>query len=988
MMTPLEAVGFDLEERLLELKKIGNPNAALVAVIARLEEKRLQMYSDLLTALKRVKVFSSCSEEQLIKVIKSMEYSVVEANALIVKQGDVGECMYFIVEGEVVISRDSDEGEIVLATLKAPDYFGEGALMTRETRRANVRAGKGSTGLKVLSSFNFHRAVDDGRQTQTESATQEKAVAKSFDDSSADTECARAAFQNCLLFANLTPTQQKKLKPLLKLATFRSGEYVATANEIGHNCYVVVKGTCRSVPLKEDENISTPRTPRSARPVTLGQSAYFGENALLRLPNAFSVITETEVTLLRLHCEDFHPRFSYMLKKMIVSKTTEDQTAHEKRTAKIIHELEAFSWRGALSWQTKLIGLARAIIRTKRDTLYRKFYRSTIDKDDKLKRQKLEQDSLSPRKRRLYLAHLKKSNNAINDDFEEEANDEDMARLADTLRRRGETRGPSYVASQTAKLLSKAPYRRSEMDAAILRGLVASSYSFEARFCKGWSHNQRNQLLRTMSLLKMEAFEPIYKVGDEANFVFVVLSGYVRLRRWQARGDETLVPGVPGYVDDEAEEVEPVTLGPGDCFGEEAFPEPLQDDDDDEHLDVPLGSLLSPKKTRDNSMILPALVLEKVVTPKKESTTTTRTRPCCAIAGAPLELLRIDRADYLCASRVDPRHMSFETKVKVLEKMPALKHLDSFRLAKLAYAMTEIWYPKGAIVASEGKSLDHFQLVVRGSAVASVSTDGAAARTAVNAAASSKTRKSKRRKKDDDDDDDEYSSSCPILAALKASAGYGAHARAIFGDRALQLKTTGVGDYFGDSGLINALKKDTTTCRSKKKNKTTELCTIIVSSAELVTLSLPLPLAEESSLFDERDLGVLVENRALREEWRRTQVLTLARAALRRSSDDQVGVSKLRALKHTKQHQKKKQHLIIQGEEDGQKTPSSSPKKRLILPPYHLAPLSSPQTHLPLFFDQQQASSSLVAPAAAAASFSRSSAVQLPPHFFRQAPRY
>jgi CRP-like cAMP-binding protein len=59
---------------------------------------------------------------------------------IIIRQGDTGDCMYVIQEGEVEILLEDGENEVHLATRKEGDFFGEMALFDREVRSATVRA--------------------------------------------------------------------------------------------------------------------------------------------------------------------------------------------------------------------------------------------------------------------------------------------------------------------------------------------------------------------------------------------------------------------------------------------------------------------------------------------------------------------------------------------------------------------------------------------------------------------------------------------------------------------------------------------------------------------------------------------------------------------------------------------------------------------------------------------------------------------------------
>ena len=69
---------------------------------------------------------------------------------IIVHQGDPGDCVYFVREGEVEVQRDG----AVVAVLTAGSYFGETALLTSEPRNATIRS-VGATQLASLGKANF-----------------------------------------------------------------------------------------------------------------------------------------------------------------------------------------------------------------------------------------------------------------------------------------------------------------------------------------------------------------------------------------------------------------------------------------------------------------------------------------------------------------------------------------------------------------------------------------------------------------------------------------------------------------------------------------------------------------------------------------------------------------------------------------------------------------------------------------------------------------
>ncbi len=58
----------------------------------------------------------------------------------IVRQGDVGDCMYVIQQGESEVLKEVDGKQVRVDTMKAGDLFGEIAIVEHTTRSSTVRA--------------------------------------------------------------------------------------------------------------------------------------------------------------------------------------------------------------------------------------------------------------------------------------------------------------------------------------------------------------------------------------------------------------------------------------------------------------------------------------------------------------------------------------------------------------------------------------------------------------------------------------------------------------------------------------------------------------------------------------------------------------------------------------------------------------------------------------------------------------------------------
>jgi CRP-like cAMP-binding protein len=97
--------------------------------------------SNLRKSLQSVPVFSYVNGRDLTNLLNIIHNRNFLAGEYIFYQGDPGIGLYIINEGEVVIQRTNDSGEIVhLATFFEGDFFGELALVDGEKRSASAIA--------------------------------------------------------------------------------------------------------------------------------------------------------------------------------------------------------------------------------------------------------------------------------------------------------------------------------------------------------------------------------------------------------------------------------------------------------------------------------------------------------------------------------------------------------------------------------------------------------------------------------------------------------------------------------------------------------------------------------------------------------------------------------------------------------------------------------------------------------------------------------
>jgi len=117
-------------------------------------------------ALRRVKILGEMNDQQLGRFAQFIEVENVRQFHTVVKQGDPGDAMYLILEGELRVRQMIGGKETVLVTLLAGEFFGDISLFDHGPRSADVVANNNSVLLKVSIS-NFQRLTQDAPELAT-----------------------------------------------------------------------------------------------------------------------------------------------------------------------------------------------------------------------------------------------------------------------------------------------------------------------------------------------------------------------------------------------------------------------------------------------------------------------------------------------------------------------------------------------------------------------------------------------------------------------------------------------------------------------------------------------------------------------------------------------------------------------------------------------------------------------------------------------------
>ena len=116
--------------------------------------------------LQRIRILAGMNEDQLQRFAGFMQLEKVPQWSLIVKQGDPGDSMYLILQGELRVRINVGGKETILATLGPGEFFGDISLFDHGPRSADVVANSDSMVLKITS-----KAIEELSRTAPELAT-------------------------------------------------------------------------------------------------------------------------------------------------------------------------------------------------------------------------------------------------------------------------------------------------------------------------------------------------------------------------------------------------------------------------------------------------------------------------------------------------------------------------------------------------------------------------------------------------------------------------------------------------------------------------------------------------------------------------------------------------------------------------------------------------------------------------------------------------
>ena len=207
-----------------------------------------------------VRALSTLSQDQLTQMAQRVEPQVYPRGASIVRQGDVGDQFYVLLEGKAEVLLDAPgRGQIHVGQLLPGNYFGEMALLGNGIRTATVRAASDHDA-KVIALDNaaFNDLISDSRQLREE-------LAHIVEQ--------RAAANQVHLLAARQPEDLGGLVLRSRRKTFAPGEVIIRRGELGGSFFIIEDGVVEVVVRNSaDQEVIVNR---------LARGHYFGEMALL-----------------------------------------------------------------------------------------------------------------------------------------------------------------------------------------------------------------------------------------------------------------------------------------------------------------------------------------------------------------------------------------------------------------------------------------------------------------------------------------------------------------------------------------------------------------------------------------------------------------------------------------------------------------------------------------------------------------------------------
>lgn len=236
--------------------------------------------------LRNIPIFRSLSDELLQAILKAPENGIeeYEPKKLIIRESEIGDCMYIILEGvvEVMIRAESSNREITIATLRAGDFFGERSLMPGSTgrRNASIKSMQHTRVFRIdrkyvdLSIKRDDFSIEDDEDVTAINITGvTPKKEKPPEVAEFEPDDVRNLLMSIRLFKSLSRDELMSIDDWTEIVTAGPGDFVLKESQLADAMYIVMDGTVDIFTLDNDGKIVV-----LAR---LSRGEYFGEQALM-----------------------------------------------------------------------------------------------------------------------------------------------------------------------------------------------------------------------------------------------------------------------------------------------------------------------------------------------------------------------------------------------------------------------------------------------------------------------------------------------------------------------------------------------------------------------------------------------------------------------------------------------------------------------------------------------------------------------------------
>jgi len=226
-----------------------------------------------LAFLRKIPIFSSLSDAELKGILAAPENSIVDvpARKVIIKEMEVADAMYVVLEGMVDVSLRAEDNygrDIVIATLQPGDFFGEQALADNTSTKRRGASVKSVTAAKLFRIDKKQVRLGVKSDGTTEDATTATAVGMPPQDKEV-----RKLLKSMRLFQSLTETEMQNVGSWTQVVSVGPGDFVIKESERGDCMYAILDGSVEIFTLDGAGKICVL--------AELQRGNYFGEQALL-----------------------------------------------------------------------------------------------------------------------------------------------------------------------------------------------------------------------------------------------------------------------------------------------------------------------------------------------------------------------------------------------------------------------------------------------------------------------------------------------------------------------------------------------------------------------------------------------------------------------------------------------------------------------------------------------------------------------------------